>query len=103
MNKEEILAKSRNENTGGDERERQIKDRSMMWTYLAMVITAAAFSFIKGAQGQPVMDLCATVAVSVCAGQLYRFIKGKEKSALLIAVIMLAVSIAAAARFFMGH
>lgn len=103
MNKEEILERSRNENTGGDEREKQIKDRSMMWTYLAMVTAAAVFSFVRGAQDQPVMDLCATVALSVCVGQFYRFIKGRKKSALFIALVMLAVSIAASVRFFMGH
>ena len=103
MNKDEILAKSRKENQGQDEMERQIKDRSMTWTYLAMVIAAATFSFIRGEQGYPVMDLCATVSISVCVNQFYRFIKGKDKSSLLIACIMLVTFVFATIRFSMGH
>lgn len=103
MNREEILEKSRNEYKGKDEMERQIRDKSMLWTYLAMVIAAAVFSFIRGEQGYPVMDLCATVSISVCAGHFYRFIKRRERFSLLISCIMLIISIFAAVRFMMGH
>lgn len=103
MKKEEILAKSRQENKNADERERQIKDASMKWTYIAMVITAAIFAFIRAEQGYPMMDLCATVAISVCAGQFYRFVKDSDKNSLLVAGIMLLVFIMATIRFFMGH
>lgn len=101
MNKEEILQKAQKE--GNDEMEIQIRDRSIRWTYLAMVIAAAIFSFIRSEQGYPVMDLTATVSISVCVGQLYRFIKGRDKASLLIALLMFAVSIFSTVRFTMGY
>lgn len=101
MDKEEILRKAQIE--GQDEREVQIRDKSIKWTYIAMVAAAAVFSFIRENQGYPMMDLTATVSISVCVGQLYRYWKGKDKSSLLIAVIMLGVAIMATIRFFMGH
>lgn len=101
MNREEILRRAQNERV--DEMEILIKDKSMKWTYIAMVIAAAIFSFIRLEQGLPMMDLCATVCISVCAGQAYRYIKSKDKSALWMAVITLIVAIGAAIRFAMGH
>lgn len=101
MNKEEILKLAQKEKN--NEMELQIKDKSMMWTYLAMVLTAAIFSFIKAEQGYPIMDLTATVCVSVCVGHAYRFMKGKDRTSLLIALIMLVTAVMATVRFFMGH
>lgn len=101
MNKEEILRKAQKESN--DEMEVQVKDKSMKWTYISMVLAAGVFSFIRGMQGNPMMDLTATVSISVCVGQSYRFIKSKDKSCLIIAIVMLAVSIASTIRFIMGH
>jgi hypothetical protein len=103
MNKEEILEKSRQENRGGDERELQVRDKSMMWSYIVMILTAAMFSFIRSEQGLPMMDLSATVCASMCAAMTYRFIKTMDKRYLRIAVIALIVAITATVRFFMGH
>jgi uncharacterized membrane-anchored protein len=101
MNKDEILKKAQSEKN--DERELQVKDKSMMWSYIVMVLMAAIFSFIRSEQGLPMMDLTATVSASVCAAMTYRFIKTEEKAHLFIAVIMLCVAIIATVRFFMGH
>jgi hypothetical protein len=101
MDKEEILKKAQAERK--DERELQVKDKSMMWSYIVMVFAAAIFSFIRSEQGLPMMDLTATVSASCCAAMTYRFIKTKEKSCLFIALIMLSVAIMATVRFFMGH
>lgn len=101
MNKEEILKRAQNEHC--DEREIQIKDKSMMWSYIVMVIAAAVFSFIRSEQGLPMMDLTATVCFSVCANHVYRFIKTKEKKYLFIAVVLLSIGVIAAIRFMMGH
>lgn len=101
MNKEEILQRAQRE--GNDELEIQVRDKSIRWTYIAMVLAAAVFSFIRGEHGYPIMDLTATVSISVCVGQAYRFMKSKDKSSLFIAAIMLAVSIFATVRFLMGH
>lgn len=96
MNRENILMKAQKEKT--DEMEIQIRDKSMKWTYLTMAVFAAIFAFIRGMNNQPIMDLCATVCASVCAGQLYRFIKIKDKGCLLFSIITFALI-----RFCMGH
>lgn len=101
MNKEEILKKAQAEKK--DEREIQVKDKSMIWSYIVIVIVAGIFSLIRSQQGLPMMDLSATVSASVFAGMAYRFVKTKNKNNLIIAVIMLIVAIAATMRFFMGH
>ena len=65
MERKEILKRAQDEKL--DERELQVKDKSMMWSYIVMVIMASVFSFIRSEQGLPMMDLCATVSGSVCA------------------------------------
>ena len=103
MNKEEILAKSRKENEGCDEFQLQVRDKSMKWTYITMVVVAAIFAWVREEQGLPTMDLCATVGLSACAGQSYRFIKTKDKQYLIWAVITLLIGIFAIIRFLGGH
>lgn len=101
MEKDEVLKKAQAEKK--DERELQVKDKSMMWSYIVMVFMAAIFSFIRSEQGLPMMDLSATVSASVFAGMTYRFIKTKRKENAIIALIMLCVAVVATLRFFMGH
>jgi uncharacterized membrane-anchored protein len=101
MDREEILKKAQAEKK--DERELQVKDKSMMWSYIVMVLMAVIFSFVRSEQGLPMMDLTATVSASVCAAMIYRFIKTKDKSYLLIVLITVNVTIIATVRFFMGH
>ena len=101
MEKKEILKRAQDEKL--DERELQVKDKSMMWSYIVMVIMVSVFSFIRSEQGLPMMDLCATVSGSVCAAMTYRFIKTRNKEHLVISVIMFATAIMAIVRFCMGH
>lgn len=101
MDKQEILQKAQQENK--DERILQIRDRSLTWTYITMVIVAAIFAEIRAAAGEPFMDLCATICASVCVGQAYRFIKTKDTHYLILALITLAVGVFALVRFCMGH
>ena len=101
MNKEEILAKAQQENK--DEMEVYVKDKSLKWTYIVMVLAAAVFTFIRAEKGEPMMDLCATVSASVTAGMIYRFVKTKEKSCLIIGLITLCTAVVSAIRFFMGY
>ena len=101
MDKEEILKRARSEKL--DEREMQVRDKSMMWSYIAMVIAAAIFSFIRSEQGLPMMDLTATVCISVFANHIYRFIKTNEMQYLIIGMIMFCVAVMATIRFAMGH
>lgn len=101
MNKEEILEKAKKEKQ--DEMVIQVRDKSITWTYIAMVLSAAVFAEIRASKGQPMMDLCVTVCVSVAVGQLYRYVKTKEKYCLLLGLITFFVGIAALVRFFQGH
>lgn len=101
MDKNEILKMAQVENQ--DEMELQVKDKSMMWSYIVMVVMAAIFSFIRSEQGLPMMDLTATVSASVCAAMAYRFIKTRNKEHLFLALIMFVVAIVAIVRFVMGH
>lgn len=75
----------------------------MRWTYLAMVLSAAVFAYIRETKGQPIMDLCATVCISVFAGRIYCYAKLKDKFNLGMAFIALAAAVFATVRFFMGH
>lgn len=101
MNKEDILKKSRNENC--DEMEVAVTDKSMRVVCIAMILIAAVFAYIRSENGEPMMDLCATVNFSVSAGNFYKFAKLKNKSYIFIAVITLIGGIFATVRFFMGH
>lgn len=100
MNKEDILQKARAQE---DEMVVQTRDKAMKVTYVVLVLTAAFFAFLRGLNGQPVMDLCATVCYSVFAGRLYCYIKTKEKYDLIMAVITIVTAVVATVRFFMGH
>lgn len=101
MNREEILQKSRNE--GFDEMEMQVRDKSMKWTYIVLVLSATVFAFIRSNDGLSAMDLYAVICLSAFANHLYQFIKIKKTSSLVIAVIMLLVSVFATIRFFIWH
>lgn len=101
MDREEILRRSREEKR--DEMVVQVRDQAMKWTYIVLVLSAAFFAFIRGLREQPVMDLCATVCISVSAGRFYCFSKTKDKFNLIMAIVTLIVAIFACVRFFMGH
>lgn len=101
MDKEDVLRKAQEEKN--DEMEIQIRDKSMKWTYVSMVIAAAIFSFIRDMQGYPMMDLTATVSISAAVGNFYRYVKGKDKSNLLIAIVMSVIFVFSTIRFIMGH
>ena len=45
MEREEILKRAQGEQR--DERELQVKDKSVMWAYIVMTIMAAVFSYIR--------------------------------------------------------
>ena len=101
MNKEEILKKAQKEHN--DEMELQIRDKSIKWTYISMVIAAGVFSFIRDMQDYPMMDLTATVSLSVAVGNFYRYMKSKDKSNLMIAIVMFIIFVISTIRFIMGH
>lgn len=101
MNKEDILKMAQSEKR--DEMELHIKDKSMMWSYLVMVIVAALFSFIKALHGVPITDLTATVCASVGTTLAYRYAKLKDKQDLFIAIIMFIIALISTIYFVMGY
>lgn len=103
MDKEEILAKSRKENENNDERELQVKDKSITFSYVVMIVMAVVFTSIREGQGLPIMDLCATVSGSVCAGMAYRFFRTKKMGYCILALITFIVMTVAIIRFAVGH
>lgn len=103
MTKEEILEKSRKENKSGDEREKEILSDATKYSYIVMIFFAAFYSFIRSQKGEPMMDLPAVCCASAFTNFIYRFIKTKEKSYLVVAVITLIAGIGASIRFFMGY
>lgn len=101
MNKNEILKKAQKEKN--DELEIQIRDQSMKWSYIAMVLVAFIFSVARSYQGLPIMDLPVTVCSSIFVGNIYRFIKTKNKGSFFVAIITFMVVIISLIRYFMGH
>lgn len=75
MDKDSILAKAQKEK---DEMIVQTRDKAMKYTYLTLVLSAAVFAFIRDLNNQPIMDLCATVCISVSVGQIYLLLKQKS-------------------------
>lgn len=100
MDKDAILKKAQNEK---DEMVEQVRDKSIKYVYIVMVLVSAFFAFIRGLHDQPVMDLCATVCYSMFAGNIYRFAKTKDKYYLIMSIVTLGAAIVATVRFFMGH
>ncbi len=103
MTKEEILAKSRTENKNGDEMEKKVLSDAMKFSYIAMISSAAVFAMVRSEQGYPMMDLPAICCASAFANFMYRYVKTKEKSNLMVAAIALVIAIISTIRFFMGH
>lgn len=97
MDKAEILKKAQNEKD--DELEIQVRYKSLMYSYVVMVI-AAVFSFILSKYGQPMLDLIATVSFSLFVCNAYRFVKTKEKIYLCLGLVMFGIAIV---RFMIGY
>lgn len=100
MDKKEILEKAQAEKT--DEREAFIFDKSMLWAFLVMTLSAGTFTIVRSCQDLPIMDLCSTVCLSVGTGFLYRFIKSRQKFNLITGAMMIFFGIVSAVEFFMG-
>ena len=101
MRKEEILEKGRAENR--DEREDAIRDQSVRWTFMTMVLLSAVFAYLRAAQGQTMMDLTVVVCGSVSVSFLYRFFRTKRKELLLLGLVVLACAAIALVRYCTGN
>ncbi|MBD5384777.1 MAG: hypothetical protein HDR72_07235 [Ruminococcaceae bacterium] len=101
MKKEEILAKAQAEKV--DEREIFISDRSMRWTYLVMAVTAGIFMIARSIRDMYAADLISVVCFSAAAGNIYRYVKTKEKWSIFAGIVLLAAGLFSAAAFFMDY
>ena len=101
MNKEEILEKSRAEQK--DKRDIVIRDQSIRWTFMTMVVLSAVFAYLRAAQGQTMMDLTVVVCGSVSVSFLYRYVKTKRKDLLVLGLVLLICAVVALVRFCTGH
>ena len=101
MNKEEVLQKGRAEHN--DERDERVRDQSIRWTFMTMVVLSAIFAYLRAAQGQTMMDLTVVVCGSVSVSFLYRFFQTKRKDLLVLGLVILLCAIVALVRFFTGH
>lgn len=101
MKKEEILEKARAEKI--DERETFISDRLMKWTYLVMALTAGIFIIVRSIRDMYAADLCSVVCFSAAAGNIYRFVKTKERWSIVAGIILIAAGIFTAVTFFIDY
>ena len=103
MTKEEILAKSRNENKNGDERDKKILTDAVKCSFLVMVLAAAVFAVVRSLRGESVWDLPAVCCAAVSADFIYRYAKTKERWCLVPAAVTLIAAVVTAVLFFAGH
>ncbi len=101
MNKEEILEQSRSENR--DERDDDVRDKSLKWTLITMVILSAVFAFLRARRGETMLDLTVVVCGSVSVSFFYRFAKTKRRELLILGGIIALAAILALIRFCMGY
>lgn len=101
MNKEEILEKGRAENK--DERDVAIRDQSIRWTFMTMVLLSAVFAYLRAAQGQTMMDLTVVVCGSVSVSFLFRFFQTKRIDMLVLGMITLLCAVFALVRYCTGY
>jgi hypothetical protein len=101
MDKNEILKKA--QSSKKDEMETYIEDKSYRWIYVSMILSYGFFAGVRAERNEPIMDLTATMLFAVFGGYLYKYIKTKDKAALVIGILCFVFGILATVRFFMGH
>ncbi len=96
MNRDEVLAKSRNENKNGDEREIQILANSSKIGMAVGGILAAVIVVFSEIVNEPLLGLSAWAVYFSMFGsrRLYQFVQTKEKIRLLQAAIGIAFGLA---------
>jgi hypothetical protein len=89
MNKEEILAKAKQENVYGDEREKTVRTRRDAFSCWGVLILGIIIMIIKISQGQSPADIIAIFFCMSGMGFTYEGIKLKKKWVIIVAVILL--------------
>ena len=94
MNKEEILARSRNDNRLLDERDRRIADQASVWGAIGMGSVLAAIFLIRLLiKGGDPYDLLAMGFAYLAVANAYRWHATGERKTLLLAVLHAAISL----------
>lgn len=101
MKKEEVLEKSREENQ--DERNEIIRDKSLKWTLITMVVLSAVFAYLRAAAGQSTYDLAVVVCGSTSVSFLYRFFKMKQTQFLVMGILVAAAAVLSLVMFCTGR
>lgn len=86
MNKDEILAKSRAENAGGDEREKKLRvhrDAFMAW---GPILLGFAMMVIKLCKGQSPADIISMLFGMVAMAELYNAIQTRKKLHIILSI-----------------
>ena len=101
MKKEEILAKSCEENPYGDEREQQIMLKSQNVGYWTLTIGTLILTCINLYFDLPIADLYILVAVGGVGMSAYRLIKCPTKSAVFFTIVFLIIFIKAVYEYYL--
>lgn len=100
MNKKGLLGKSHSENK--DEREEQVRYKSIKWAGTTMVLLSGVFAVIRGCKGENILDLLVVICGSVSVIHLYRYLKLKNKEYLVLGIMTLCTAIFCLIMYYIG-
>lgn len=87
MNKEEILAASRYENRGMDEREQKISFNAQIFAGMIVTLVALLFAILYFIKGQNLYCPTAIIFTNLAAISIYQYKYMKKKVSLLIGIL----------------
>lgn len=93
MNKEEILAKSIQENIYGDEREKKIRTHRDAFSAWGVIILGCVIMIIKLCRTESPADIIALLFSMSAMASLYEAVKTREKRHIIITVILFGLTI----------
>lgn len=102
MNKEEILAKAKQENFLGDEREKEIRTKREAFSLWGLIILGCTIMILKLVKGQSPVDIISLLVGTSGLAFVYEGIKLKKKFSLFFGGILLVFSIYYFYKFCVG-
>lgn len=88
--KEEILARSRRENRGGDERERTVRIQGESFSLIFVLLMGLVLLTWKRVHGLPAEDVLIMFWTASAASRIYRLVQRRNTSDMVTLVICLA-------------
>lgn len=92
MNKEEVLAKAKQENFWGDEREKDIRTKRDAFSLWGLTVLGCAIMIVKLIRVQSPADIISLLACTSGLGFVYEGLRLKKKTALFCGGILLVLS-----------